>query len=100
MNGSMAGAMKVSGKTTICKDQGYTNGMMAECIKGSTKMIRKTGTEYIAGKIKDNIKATGSWESNMVLEYTVFHQKTESNLVFGSRVKELLNGSIRKYNNK
>jgi hypothetical protein len=34
--------------------------MTAECIKGSTKTIRKTGTEYIAGKIKDNIRGTGS----------------------------------------
>ena len=59
MNGSMAEVMKVSGETMICKDQGSTNGMMGECIKGSTKMIRKMGTEYIAGKIKDNIRATG-----------------------------------------
>lgn len=68
--------------------------MTAECTKGSTKTIRKMGTEYIAGKIKDNIKGTGSWGSSMVLAYTVFHPTTESSSVFGSRGNELLNGLI------
>jgi hypothetical protein len=51
--------MKESGKIMICKDWGSTNGMTAECIKDSTKTIRRTGMVYIAGKIKDSIRDIG-----------------------------------------
>jgi len=59
MSGSTAEAMKESGKIMICKDWASTNGMMAECIKDSTKTIRRTGMAYIAGKIKDSIRDIG-----------------------------------------
>lgn len=59
MNGSTAGVMKENGTTMICKDQGFTNGMMEGCTKDNIKMIRKMGTEYIAGKIEDNTRGIG-----------------------------------------
>ena len=41
------------------KEEGFTNGMTGGCTKDNIKMIRKMGTEYIAGKIEDNIRGIG-----------------------------------------
>ena len=92
MNGQMEEVMKVNGKITICKDQACINGMMVECIKVNIRTTKKMGMEYIVGKINDNIKATGYQENSMVWVFTVYHQKIESNLDYGNKARELLNG--------
>lgn len=64
--GLMVDVMKVSGLTIIWKVWGSTFGMMAVCIKGSTKMTKNTGSVSILGLTKDATKDFGTKASSTV----------------------------------
>ena len=51
MNGSTAGVMKENGTTMICKDQGFTNGMMGAFMMESGRMTNNTEKAHILTEI-------------------------------------------------
>ena len=91
-SGLIIGNILAIGVITTCVVWAYTYTLTGLFMKATSKMIRKTVTEFINGSMAADLKVSGTTESNMALDSTKTQSKARSNSVFGN-MESGLNGT-------